>query len=536
MLSEWAVMAHTNGLAIDYFGPFSFKGRLPDGTPVGVRCESDYPLRGEARLVVELPEGRAIRLLVRIPGWSARSLAQLNGQQLSGIRPGAYLELPGCKNGDVVTLELDLSLRFSPGDREAAGRVSVFRGPLLLAWDQRFNEYDENQLPLLDLGKLNAARLLNAQHLRAVGWPELTPWLVLELPTSDRPLRLCDFACAGATGTRYRSWLPTTNCPPPLAVGRIPRDGAAVPPGRALFRWTAPKRAEPSNVCYRLVIPGEEGSQTPLVDRPGLTSDRILLSRDETRTLAPGRWHSWKVISSNAHGYTTNNFWLPRFRVDEALPPLTDEAVASFLSFPKKELIAVPFLGQVTPKVGRLLSAPKVNSVAGPRGNAAGAVELDGVDDRLVYGLEAFPEADYSLSIYVRLTRLPEGHLGQVFSAWAGPMDDPLRVCVDGGKLFARLEAGQGYSTEGVQVSAGRWYHVAAVKSGDTLKLFVDGQLRGSTTVPEQVQSAAQEIALGGNPHYAGNEFLAAQLADFVFYGYGFEPAELQQLYQQSRP
>ena len=32
----------------------------------------------------------------------------------------------------------------------------------------------------------------------------------------------------------------------------------------------------------------------------------------------------------------------------------------------------------------------------------------------------------------------PEGHVGQIVSAWAVSMDDPLRVCVEKGKLFAR--------------------------------------------------------------------------------------------------
>lgn len=54
-------------------------------------------------------------------------------------------------------------------------------------------------------------------------------------------------------------------------------------------------------------------------------------------------------------------------------------------------------------------------------------MELDGQKDRLTYQITEFPEEDYSVAIQVCLIRLPEGHLGQVFSAWAAPMDDPLR-------------------------------------------------------------------------------------------------------------
>ena len=51
--------------------------------------------------------------------------------------------------------------------------------------------------------------------------------------------------------------------------------------------------------------------------------------------------------------------------------------------------------------------------------------------------------------------------LGQVFSAWTGPSDDPLRIVIDRGKLYARIEGGGGGSTAGTDLQVGRWYAVA---------------------------------------------------------------------------
>ena len=76
----------------------------------------------------------------------------------------------------------------------------------------------------------------------------------------------------------------------------------------------------------------------------------------------------------------------------------------------------------------------------------------------------------------------------------------------------------------------GRWYRVAAVKDGTSLSLFVNGELRGQVSVPLLISSQARDIALGGNPHFAGNEFLAARFARFSLYARALSVAELRDL------
>jgi hypothetical protein len=148
----------------------------------------------------------------------------------------------------------------------------------------------------------------------------------------------------------------------------------------------------------------------------------------------------------------------------------------------------------------------------------------------MVYGVPSWPEEDFTVSLRVFIKEHPQKRIGHVFSAWAGGMDDPLRLVVDGGKIYARVEAGGGFSTAGAPIETGRWYSVAATKRGGTLTLFLDGRAVGSCAAPEFVTTQAQDCALGGNPHFSGNEFLPARFADFRFYARALSNEEIQAL------
>ena len=98
-----------------------------------------------------------------------------------------------------LSLGEPLSRRAALPDGEACHLASIYRGPLLLAFDPRFDGADLEALPVLD----------------ARGWrdrlvePDSGPpaWLLLACANAEgRTLRLCDFASAGATGLPYRTW------------------------------------------------------------------------------------------------------------------------------------------------------------------------------------------------------------------------------------------------------------------------------------------------------------------------------------------
>ena len=79
-------------------------------------------------------------------------------------------------------------------------------------------------------------------------------------------------------------------------------------------------------------------------------------------------------------------------------------------------------------------------------------------------------------------------------------------------------------------MDAGRWVHIAAVKEGATLRLYVDGTLRKSTSVPLTITSSALNVGLGANPNFGGNEYLDVALAGFRFYARALPPEEVRKL------
>ncbi|MEK7685494.1 MAG: beta-L-arabinofuranosidase domain-containing protein [Verrucomicrobiota bacterium] len=532
MLSEWAVMTAPDGMAINYYGPGRFAGRLADETPISIRWETDYPLSGQVRVLVEPDEARSFNLKLRIPSWSGRTKVFLNQAEVGNAQAGRYLELNRLwQKGDVIELAFDMGLRFVTGDREAAGKVSLYRGPLLLAYDQKHNDFDETSIPALDLNRLNEAKITiptgQDDGLNAV----LQPWLLVDLiAAGNRPLRLCDFASAGAAGTRYRSWLAAADGPPPPVVSRVPLDRASIPLGKSWFKWTGPPRTNAFVLEYRLAIADSADFARPALEIKGMTRNRVLIEEADKRRLSAGRWYYWRVTALNRQGATESVRPPSRFQIDPAQAPAADDLSEGIQPGPDGVLVRAALRGEAQPDFGRLKKASSFKPAPGPNSQLNQAVELDGKSEMLVYALGEFPEEDYSMSVWVRITSLPENHLGQVFCAWSGSMDDPLRVCIDKGKVFARLEAGQSISTPGVPVEPGRWHHLAAVKSGGRLELYVDGQSRGSTAAPQLLSDKGRDIALGGNPHYSGNEFLAAQFAGFAFYGRALSAAEVAEL------
>jgi uncharacterized protein len=474
MLSEWAVMRGTNGWMINYLAPF--EARL-DAT-LTLRVVGNYPIGTNVSIEVDAKEPRTFTLALRMP------------------RTGKYREFTRTwRKSERIDFAVDLPAWYEVGDREQAGKVSLYRGPILLAWDQRFNASDE--IAVIDVRKL---QLNVASHPGA--------WLLAEAGG----LKLCDYASAGTTGARYRSWLPATNLPPPRPAQLKPRDGERVPMGPMEFAWRLmqDRRSE--------VIVSVRERNREVLRWTNVGAAKMLVSESETKKLKAGVAYEWKLVARNEYGESESLGPTRRFEIDESLPKPAEARGDGVL-------VIAPLRDGIVPEYGQ----------AGPsRGwkNTEDGIETDGNwDSSITYELEEFPESDYTVSVFVKPKRLPEKGLGQVFSAWAKGSDDPLRLVIEKGKLYARIEAGQGTTTEGVQIEAGRWWHVAATKEGQRLTLFVNGNAAGHANAPWEISSESARVALGGNPLYRGaSEFLAATFAHFRMYARALTPEEIATL------
>lgn len=518
MLSDWAVMTGRDGLTVNSYAPGTFRGKLPDGTPIRLEWVGEYPVGRTT--TVRVNPARAVRttLRFRVPGWALGASVRLNDKPVPGARPGGYLELDRTwKQGDRVTVDLPSRLRAAAGDRDALGKVSLYWGPLLLAYDQALHPFDADAIPAVDA---RPAALTKASRV-AVSPSER--WVVIELGGSG--LRLCDFASAGAKGTQYRTWLPSSPALPPPSVTRIPRDGARIPSGAALFRWSGPSNPSKAVTGYSLLIAADPELRNEVVKIDGAWSNRVVLDAGRMARLAPGKRYWWGVGGRNGAFATPVMGPAASFTIDPGLPPLPEAELATATG--PALLLHAPLAGSAAPGVGRLLDAAGMRAAAGPEGNPEGAVALDGSSGRIRYSLAEFPEEDFSVAVRFFLEAIPERRLGQVFSAWTAPQDDPLRLVIDGGKLYARIEAGAGYGTDGAPVTTGRWYTAVAVKEGARLTVYLDGKLVGSATVPYSLRSNSREVALGGNPRFTGNEFLQARFAGFTLRSRALGPNEI---------
>jgi DUF1680 family protein len=152
------------------------------GTTVRLSQQTDYPHDGVVALTVDPDTACAFTLSLRIPAWTGKVVAQVNGARVE-IRPDAgYLRLHReWRRGDVVRLDLDLSPRrifAHPKVTMDQGRVALMRGPLAYCLEEVDNITDLNSLILPDDAEIAAERAdilggivrLTAEGLRET-WP-----------------------------------------------------------------------------------------------------------------------------------------------------------------------------------------------------------------------------------------------------------------------------------------------------------------------------------------------------------------------------
>jgi len=233
MLSDWALMKDKDGLVLNYYGPSTMNAKIKPTLSVVIKQETEYPLDGKILLKVKPSKSSVFSLKLRIPHWSKRTKVSLNGKALTAVEAGSYLKIDRhWKTGDKICLSLDMSFHLWRGQKECKGLSSIYRGPILLAYDHRYNLKNAgkgkpeirggkkwNQVNcMLNIPPLNAKKL-KSKRVQWTDW--LPPLLLLEFKGENgRTVRLCDFASAGEAGTPYCSWLPVKNCPKTPAFSR----------------------------------------------------------------------------------------------------------------------------------------------------------------------------------------------------------------------------------------------------------------------------------------------------------------------------
>ncbi len=121
-----------------------------------------------------------------------------------------------------------------------------------------------------------------------------------------------------------------------------------------------------------------------------------------------------------------------------------------------------------------------VYAISGGSGN----LDFDGIDDRLTQQTLFFG-TDYTLESWVRVENGFAGHTYLINGVNAGGTNDHMVLGAAGGKVrfLHRIPAGNGGGTSilsTTDINDGEWHHIAGVKEGVNLYLYVDGILEAT--------------------------------------------------------
>ena len=532
MLTEWAVMRgeKDNALVVNYLGSMTVKLKLRDGTPVCLVQKGNYPLGQAVVTRIALADPKEFPLRIHIPGWANEREVRVtvNGKAVPKAIAGGYLSLVRqWKDDDVVAVSIPMDLRYVPGDMDQSGRMSVYRGPLLLAYDVAWNDFDEDLLPALSPEDLKRATVrFPERDEKAELLGRYTPWLFVEIPFSDkegqkRTLRLCDFATAGCIGSHYVSWLPGKNLRPSKPRILEPRQKAVLPPGPMAVRWSCGGTGQNRKFTIRLERSASEFTKET-------AEHSMIIPESVTDKLRPNREYAIHVEAEDSCGKSAS---VVRFRIDSNRPRRTLADLRAYGEADNGDIVVAPLAGNCKPTYGKLASATDASPAPGPNGKANGAVAFSGKPNSMaIYSIKRFPEERYTVAFRFRYQK-KENRMAQLFSAWCKGMDDPLRICIIDGKLSARVETGQFHKMPGIPIPPDKWTHVAAVKEETRLTLYVDGKSVGQMKLPRAVISGSTHVALGGNPKYRGqNECLDCSITDFRFSANAMSEQEVKAL------
>jgi DUF1680 family protein len=144
-LLAWGTLG--SGVAINLYAPGTFKTAA-----ASIESVTDYPATGNVQL--KILSGSQFPLYLRVPAWTRSFKASIGSETVAGT-PGSYLEIRRAwKSGDVVRIEMDMTVRKISGAPTYNQSVAIARGPQVLALEEVLNP----NLPSLDTaGPLKAS-------------------------------------------------------------------------------------------------------------------------------------------------------------------------------------------------------------------------------------------------------------------------------------------------------------------------------------------------------------------------------------------
>ncbi len=215
LLQDLAVMQQQNNVYINMYNAGDAAVTLRDNNIMRLQCETVYPEDGDITIHVNPTNAVSTNIFLRIPSWSSNTTVDINGVAVTEtFTPGTYLQLTReWKMGDVIHIKFDMRGRMITVKNGYEQYKAIVRGPIVLARDSRFGNYNMGA-ELTNDGKVSAYVQLEPIKLPGA-------WMAFNYSfttgTGENPVTLevplIDFSSAGNTwkaANRYRVWVPVS--------------------------------------------------------------------------------------------------------------------------------------------------------------------------------------------------------------------------------------------------------------------------------------------------------------------------------------
>ena len=242
LIPTFAITTDAAGPVVNLYEAGTATLTLRDGTAVGLTTATTFPASDRIRITVQPAAAKTFMLKLRLPEWCHAAAVTVAGKSVP-VAPGGdgYLAIQrDWARGDVVELVLPMQASVIVGDHLNQGKAAVLYGPLVLAADNALLGDRGSNVDAICLAGTDPATLQVTPEPAAGAfktWPGARVFQVngvariatAKLHKGDPiPMRLVPFADAGATGARYKIWLPLPGFKSPniLADGLASRSRA----------------------------------------------------------------------------------------------------------------------------------------------------------------------------------------------------------------------------------------------------------------------------------------------------------------------
>jgi len=135
-VAGYAYSLSAEGVWIHLYGGNVLNTHLPDGSPIRLNQQTDYPWEGTIHITVEESPQKEFSLFLRIPGWAEDARVTINGELYrTGLRSQHYFKIRRkWAKGDRIELVFPMSVQLleaHPLVEEARNQVAIRRGPIV---------------------------------------------------------------------------------------------------------------------------------------------------------------------------------------------------------------------------------------------------------------------------------------------------------------------------------------------------------------------------------------------------------------------